>query len=47
MSIGNPSKEEETKVHNTGETLLFAQCQMTTGEWTITEEGMPFSKHFE
>ena len=35
------------KVHNTGETLLFAQCQTMTGEWTITEEGMSCSKHCE
>ena len=26
------------KVHNTGETLLFAQGQTITGEWTITEK---------
>ena len=31
-------------VYNTGETLLFAQGQMT-GEWTITEKGMPWSEH--
>ena len=35
------------KVHNTGETLLFVQYQMMTGEWTITEEGMLCSKHCE
>ena len=29
----------------TGETLLFAQGQMMTGEWTITEKGMPWSEH--
>ena len=34
------------KVHNTGETLLFVQGQMMTGEWTITEKGMPWSEHW-
>ena len=33
------------KVHNTGETLLFAQGQTTTGEWTIIEKGMLWSEH--
>ena len=32
------------KVHNTGETLLFAQGQMIGG-WTITEKGIPWSEH--
>ena len=33
------------KVHNTEETLLFAQGQTMTGEWTITEKCMLWSEH--